>query len=168
VKIRSVLVVLLACVICVQVVMAQKRKVRTGGAVCGDPTAACAARKNFQEWDLPFNTGRNFVIVESAPFYAIVLKSVKLKDWGDCGNPTFAENERLEIQKLFEHNKVFTQNCVESGSNYYTNIPEQTALLAVYAGRTRAEANRFLKQLQALNKYPGIRVRRMKIGINGT
>ena len=153
---------------CSQVVMGQKRKVRTGGAVCGDPTTACSSRKNFQEWDLPFNTGKNFVIVESSPFYAIVLKSVKLKDWGDCEHPTFPETERLEIQKLFDHNKVFAQNCVESGTNYYTNVPEQMALLAVYAGRSLADANRFLKQVQSLKKFPGVRVRRMKIGINGT
>jgi hypothetical protein len=168
VKLRIVLVALITGALCASGAFAQKRKVKTGGAVCGDPSTACSSRKNFHEWDLPFNTGRNFVIVESAPFYAIVLKSVKLKDWGDCGNPTFSETERLEVQRLFEHNKVFAQNCVESGSNYYTNIPEQRAMLAVYAGRTLTEANRFLKQVQALNKYSGVRVRRMKIGINGT
>ena len=167
-KLRTIIIVALVCMICGQATIAQKRKVRYGGAVCGDPTAACKSRKNFQEWDLPFNTGKNFVIAESASFYGIVLKSVKLKDWGDCNNPTFPESERLEVQKLFEHNKVFAQNCVEAGTNYYTNGPEQVAMLAVYAGRNLTEAKKFLKQVQALNKYPGVRVRRMKIGINGT
>lgn len=167
-KLRIIFVFALVCLLCGQGVLAQKRKVRRGGAVCGDPSAACSSRKNFQEWDLPFNTGKNFVIVESAPFYGIVLKSVKLKDWGDCEHPTFPESERIEIQKLFEHNKVFAQNCVESGTNYYTSVPEQRALVGVYAGRTLAEANKFLKQVRALNKFPGIRVRRMKVGINGT
>jgi hypothetical protein len=168
VRLRIVVLCALACLLCGQVVSAQKRKVKNGGAVCGDPPAACSSRKNFHEWDLPFNTGRNFVIIESAPFYGIVLKSVKLKDFGDCDHPSFRDSERSEIQELFEHNKVFTQNCLESGSNYYTGVPEKSAFIGVYAGRTLAEATRFLKTVQALNKFPGIRVRRMKVAINGT
>ena len=153
---------------CGQGVFAQHRPVRHGGAVCGDPTAPCKGKENFQAWDLPFNTGKNFIIADSAYFYGIVLKSVKLKDWGDCEHPTFAESERTEIQALFDHNKVFAQNCVESGTNYYTGVPEQTALIGVYAGRTLTEAAKFLKSVKALNKFPGIRIRRMKVGINGT
>ena len=164
---RLLLFCALVCV-CALNVFAQKPKPRRGGAVCGNPTAVCRSRKNFQAWDLPFDTGKDFVIVESASFYGIVLKSVKLKDWGDCEHPTFAESERLEIQKLFEHNQVFTQNCVESGTNYYSNVPEQIALIGVYAGRTLPEANKFLKQVQALDRFPGIRIRRMKVGVNGT
>ena len=169
VKMRHLLLCGLVCLLCSQGLSAQKRKLRHGGAVCGDPTAACSSRTDFQKYDLPFNTGKNFVIIESAPFYGIVLKSMKLTDFGDCvEHPSFKESERLEIQKLFEHNKVFTQNCIESGSNYYIGVPDQTAFIGVYAGRTLAEANRFLKTVQGLNKFPGIRVRRMKIGINGT
>jgi hypothetical protein len=123
---------------------------------------------NFQPGDLPFDQGKNFVIYESQPFYAIVLKSVKLADWGDCGNPTFKETDRASLQALFEHNKVFMQNCVESGTYYYTGVADKTALVAVYAGRTLAEANKFLKTVQALNKFPGARVRKMRVSVNGT
>ena len=40
--------------------------------------------------------------------------------------------------------------------------------VAVYAGRTLAQANAFLKTVQATKKFAGIRVRRMQVGINGT
>lgn len=138
------------------------------GKVCGDPTAACKSRENFQAIDLPFDTGKNFVIYESEYFYGIVLKSTKLKDWGDCDNPSFAETERLPIQDMFPHNKVFALNCVDAGMNYYTGVADKIAFIGVYAGRTLTEANKFLKTVQATNKFPGIRVRRMKIGVNGT
>ena len=138
------------------------------GKVCGDPTVACKGAENFQPHDLVFDTGKNFVIFESEPFYGIVLKSVKLPDFGDCEKPSFKEAERKEIQTLFEHNKVFMLNCVESGTNYYPGVVDKTAFMAVYAGRTLAEANRFLKTVQALNKFPGVRVRKMSIAVNGT
>src|SRR4029453_7738415 len=69
------------------------------GRVCGDPTAPCKGRENFQTYDLPFDTGKNFVIVESERFYGIVLRSKKMTpEWGDCEHPLFGEKERLEIQ----------------------------------------------------------------------
>lgn len=140
------------------------------GKVCGDPTAACKSRENFQSFDLPFDQGKNFVFFESERFYGIVLKSKKLKadDWGDCEHPAFGEGERLEIQQLFSHNKVFTLNCVDTGMNYYTGVADHTVFIGVYAGRTLAEANKFLKTVQATGKFPGLRVRRMQIGVNGT
>jgi hypothetical protein len=139
------------------------------GKVCGDPKAACKGRENFQTWDLPFDTGKNFVIANSEWFYGIVLKSKKMKpEWGDCEHPMFAEKERSEIQDMFQHNKVFTLNCVESGSNYYTGVADHIAFIGVYAGRTLAQANAFLKTVQATKKFSGIRVRRMQADINGT
>jgi hypothetical protein len=145
-----------------------QRKARLG-RICGDPTSACRAREGFQSYDLPFDTGRNFVIANSEWFYGIVLRSKKMKpEWGDCEHPVFGEKERLEIQRMFPKNKVFTLNCVEPGTNYYTGAAEQVAFVGVYAGRTLGEANRFLKKVQGTKKFPGIRVRRMQIGINGT
>lgn len=145
---------------------AQKKKVK--GKVCSDPTVACKSAENFQPFDLPFNTGKNFAIFESEKFYGIVLRSVKLSDWGNCEAPSFAESERLPIQELFPHNKVFAQNCVEPGTNYYTGVADQTAFIGVYAGRTLAEANVFLQKVKATGKFPGVKVRQMSIGINGT
>ena len=139
------------------------------GRVCGDPTAVCKGRENFQPYDLPFDTGRNFVIAESERFYGIVLRSQKMNpEWGDCEHPLFAEKERLEIQNMFPNNKVFALNCVEAGSNYYTGVADHFAFIGVYAGRTQAEANKFLKTVQDTKKFSGVRVRRMQAGINGT
>ncbi len=138
------------------------------GKVCSNPTVACMGRKNFQAWDLPFNTGKNFVIAESQWFYGIVLKSKKLKDYGDCEHPVFTEKERLAVQELFPHNKVFALNCVESGTNYYNGVAKQTAFIGLYAGPTMASATAFLNKVQATKRFPGVRVRRMQVAINGT
>lgn len=87
---------------------------------------------------------------------------------GDCAKPSFTESERLEIQELFPNNKVFTQNCVEPGTNYYTGTADKTALIGVFAGNTLREANAFLKKVQATGKFTNVRVRKMRIEINGT
>lgn len=108
------------------------------------------------------------MIVQSRPFYGIVLKSVKLEDWGDCEKPSFQESERLEIQDIFPKNKVFTQNCVDVGTNYYTGTADKTALIGVFAGNTLREANAFLKKVLATGKFDGVRVRKMRVEINGT
>ncbi|MFN2502480.1 MAG: hypothetical protein ABR530_10775 [Pyrinomonadaceae bacterium] len=138
------------------------------GAVCGHPTAPCKNKENFQKHDLPFDTGRNYVIVESQWFYGIVLKSKRIRDFGNCERPSFSERERLEIQALFPNNKVFMMNCWETGSNYYTGVGQDTALIGVFAGKTLAAANEFLKKVKETNRFPGVRVRRMQVGINGT
>ena len=149
-------------------VASAQKKARLG-RVCGDPTAACKGRENFQSYDIPFDTGKNYVIAESERFYGIVLRSKKMNpEWGDCEHPLFAEKERIEIQAMFPNNKVFALNCVESGSNYYTGVADHFAFIGVYAGRTQAEANKFLKTVQDTKKFSGVRVRRMQVGINGT
>ena len=144
-----------------------QRKTRQG-RVCGDPTVKCKGADDFQAFDLPFDTGKSFVMVDSEHFYGIVLRSKKMSDWGDCANPVFGEKERLQIQELFPHNKVFSLNCVETGTNYYSGVADQVAFIGVYAGRTLTEANAFLRTVQATSKFPGVRVRRMQISINGT
>jgi hypothetical protein len=162
---------ILACVAVVMLGLAfsvQAQKKTKLGKVCGDPTAVCKGRENFQAWDLPFNTGKNFVIAESEWFYGIVLKSKKLKDYGDCEHPVFSEDERLAAQGIFLSNKVFALNCVESGTNYYNGVAQQTAFIGVYAGQTKAVADAFLKTVQATKRFPGVRVRRMQVAINGT
>jgi hypothetical protein len=91
-----------------------------------------------------------------------------MKGFGDCSKPLFTETERLSIQDLFPNNKVFSFNCLESVSNYYNGVADRTAFIGVYAGKTRAEANRFLITVQKTSKFPNVRVRRMQVGINGT
>jgi hypothetical protein len=167
-KRSTILLIVVMCALSV-VGFGQKRPAKQRyGKVCGDPTVKCKGGENFQPGDLPFDTGRNFVIYESEQFYGIVLKSTKLPDFGDCANPSFKESERSEIQKQFEHNKVFVQNCMESGSNYYTGVADNTAFIGVYAGRTLVDANALLKKVQASGLYPGVKVRKMRIGVNGT
>lgn len=138
------------------------------GTVCGDPTAKCRARESFQPYELPFETGKNFVIVESKPFYAVILKSVKLNaDQSNC-DKAIKESDRTDAQALFPHNMVFVMRCWESGQNSYTNIADGVSFMAVYAGQTPAQANAFLKTVAATSKYKGAAIRRMRAQINGT
>ncbi len=146
--------------------MAAQKKKRLG-RVCGDPTLPCKSRDSFQPYELPFDTGKNAVIAESEFFYAIVLKSAQPTNEIDC-EKSFPELERLPTQDMFPDHKVFALRCEEPGSNYYTGIKSGAPFLAVYAGRTLTEANKFLKTVEATRKFPGVKLRRMKAGINGT
>jgi len=137
------------------------------GKICGDPHAPCGGREQFQPWELTFAFPRNAVVYESEYFYSIILKSAKLKGQNDC-EKSFAEDDRLRIQELFPKNKVFALKCSEPGGMFYTNVANDIVFLGVYAGKTRSQADLFLKTVKATGKFPGAAVRRMKAGINGT
>ena len=66
--------------------------------------------------------------------------------------------EELDVQAV----------CVEAGELYYTNVAPDQQFMAVYAGRTPAEARSVLAKVRAAGKYPGANLRRMRAGINGT
>jgi hypothetical protein len=138
------------------------------GSVCGDPTARCTTRENFQPYELPFEYGKNSAIWRSQFFYAVILKSVKLNaDESNCAT-AIPESDRNETQKLFPRNKVFVMRCWESGQNSYTNVADGVSFLGVYAGRTSREANAFLQKVKAAGNFKGATVRKMRIEINGT
>jgi hypothetical protein len=150
---------------CFVVDVAAQKKAKLG-KVCGDPTARCATKNEFQPFDLPFQFG-NGVIADSEYFYAIIIKSVKNTDDSNC-ETIISENERLAVQKLFPQNKVFAYKCFETGWNFYTNVKNGVSFMAIYAGKSLPEANKFLKSVQQLNKFGNLSLRRMQIGINGT
>ncbi len=141
---------------------------RTTGhlTVCGNPNAACPSAATFEPHDLPFRVPRNAVIWETELFYAVILKSMNASD-ENC-DAHIPEAERRAAQTLFPDRKVFASRCAEPGTLYYTNTRPNTRLMAVYAGRTLAEANRVLAAVKATGKYPGANVRRMRVGFNGT
>ena len=142
---------------------------RGKATVCGDPNVRCRTGDiTFPPHNLPFVIPRNAVIWETEQFYAVILKSFRVGDeFGECER-FVSEDERLEAQRLFPRNKVFTSRCTEPGDLYYTNTDPKTRFMAVYAGRTRAEADRFLARVKETGKYPGANLRRMRAGFNGT
>jgi hypothetical protein len=150
------------------VVDAQKRKVEF--RVCGDPTAACKRRENFQSFQLPFEYTSNFHISESQLFYAVILKSVKENADPDRRNcdKAITEGDRVDTQKLFPHNAVFVMRCWEPGEISYTNVADDVSFMGVYAGQTLADANAFLVKVKAGGKFADATIRRMRVQMNGT
>ncbi|MEJ7577701.1 MAG: hypothetical protein WKF74_11940 [Pyrinomonadaceae bacterium] len=138
--------------------------------VCGDPTVRCRTENTFEPHDLPFRLPPRAVIYETEFFYAIVLKSIRAGgQYGDENCDVFVpERERLAAQRLFPRHKVFASRCPEAGSLYYTTVSPTMRFMAVYAGRTRAEAEQMLAQVQATNQFNGANLRRMRAGFNGT
>jgi hypothetical protein len=143
---------------------AQRRQAGRG-QICGDPAMSCGEPNMFQPYDLQFRIPRNAVIWESEPFYAVMLKSVSAGQ--TCENHV-PEDERLQAQALFPRHKVFADRCPEPGTLYYTGTNSDYRFMAVYAGRTRAEANRVLAMVRATGKFPTANLRRMRTGFNGT
>ena len=150
---------------------AQKKTVKAKvGKICGNPQIKCRTGDlTFQAHEIPFEipAGGNAVIFDSEPFYAVILKTVKLNSRVNCEN-AISEEERLRIQKLFPDHKVFVLKCSEAGDLYYTNTTNNTNFTAVYAGRTVAEAKKFLKTVQTAGKFKGANIRRTQASINGT
>lgn len=138
------------------------------GAICFDPTIPCKTTATFEAYDLPFRIPAKAVIWESEAFYAIILSSAKYKNDEDCEQHLVSEDERTAAQALFPHRKVFASRCQIPGTLYYTNVKPNTNFMAVYAGRTQAEAAQMLASVKATGKFAGASIRRMSAGFNGT
>ena len=70
------------------------------------------------------------------------------------------------MQALFPARKVFLHQyfCQDFGDKVtYTNVNRKAGFVAVYAGKTEAEAKAFLAEAQA--KYPDANLRRMQVVI---
>ena len=135
--------------------------------VCGNPNVACRTNNQYEPHDLPIliPDPERVVIWESEPFYAIILKSVNARR--DC-NVHVPEGERLEAQQLFPNHKVFATRCAEPGTLFYTNTNPNYNFMAVFAGTSRAEANRVLARVRATGRFPTANLRLMRAGFNGT
>jgi hypothetical protein len=134
--------------------------------VCFDPSVPCKTSVNFESYDLPFEVPKNAVIWETKDFYAIILRSVSSGE-GDCER-FVPESERLKAQELFPKTKVFASRPCNPGGLFYTNIAPDQQFMAVYAGATKAQAERLLAAVKATGSYPGANIRRMRAGFNGT
>ena len=146
---------------------AQRRRApRRPPAVCGDPQARCRTTVEFEPHQLPFEVSRTAVIFETEKFYMVVLKSAR-RAADDCAPPV-PEAERAEAQKLFPRHKVFASRCFDPGELFYEGVAPETQFMAVYAGRTRAEADAMLRKVRATGRFPGAYVRRTSTGFNGT
>lgn len=135
--------------------------------ICGNPTERCSGGENFKPYDLQFRLPANAVIYETQPFYAVILRSVRMRDYDDCDH-FVSEEERMKAQALFPNNKAFASRCSEPGDVYYMNVSEKTQFMAVYAGTTMSEARRVLEMVKATGQYPGANIRRMKASFMGT
>lgn len=148
---------------------AQRRGARPRpAAVCGDPTARCRTSVEFQPHQLPFVVPRDGVIWESEQFYAVILKSVRDPSKGTDCDLFIPEPERVAAQALFPRNKVFASRCFEPADLFYMGVADDVQFMAVYAGRTRAEAQATLAKVKATGQFPGANLRRLRTGFNGT
>jgi hypothetical protein len=165
----SIAMLLVGLLVFTDTAQAQRRRGRRAQPlrICGNPNVACRTNNNYEPYDLPLliQNPETTVIWESEPFYAVILKSVNARR--DC-NAHVPEAERLEAQQLFPNHKVFATRCAEPGTLFYTNTNPDYNFMAVFAGTTRAEANRMLARVRATGKYPTANLRLMRAGFNGT
>ncbi len=141
------------------------------GKICGNPNVKCKTDGFvFDSFSIPFELPKGYIIYESKPFYAVILKSRTVKDilGGDesCREAA-TENERLSAQSLFPNNKVFAQRC-GFGPLYYSGVNENVVFLAVYGGNTLAEAQNFLKVVNGSGKFKGAYIKKLQAQFNGT
>lgn len=134
--------------------------------ICSNPSVPCKTSVSFEAYDLPFQVPKNGVIWETVQFYAVILKSVSSTE-GDCER-FVSERERLSAQALFPNLKVFASRPCNPEGLFYTNTAPNQQFMAVYAGATKAQAERTLARVQETGKFPGANIRRMRAGFNGT
>ena len=128
------------------------------GKIHPDPQRPC---RGFKPHELCFETPTDGVAraeYQSEPFYAIILETTKR-----CAT---TEKERLQAQALFPRSKVFSMrfNCDDNVEENitYTNVNESYGFLAVYAGTTLKEAQKWLATVKATGRFPSANIRRMQ------
>src|SRR5947199_4381119 len=149
-------------------IAAQGRRATTHAAVCGNPKIRCQTSATFEANDLPFQVPQNSVIVDTVPFYAIVLQSKVVRD-DDC-KIFIPERDRLAAQALFPDHKVFSSRCTDPENLFYLdlssrqtrNLSDTNRIMAVYAGTAIAEAQKMLAAVKATGKFPSANIRRMR------
>jgi hypothetical protein len=160
----------------VNIVAGQSHAARSArkASICGNPMVACKTTATFQPNDLPFRVPKDAVIIDTVPFYAIILQSVAAPD-GNC-DVFIPESDRLAAQALFPDHKVFSSRCTDPENLFYqdiskpkiANVSDTHRIMAVYAAASLIEAKRFLETVKATGKFPGANLRRMRTGFNGT
>lgn len=146
---------------------AQKKRKPRLAKICGDPTKTCKTIVEFEPHDLPFEVPETVVIVQTEKFYAVILKSFRVTE-EECESKFISEDERLATQELFPTNKVFASRCPDPGNLFYEPIHWKVRFMAVYAGRTRAEATKILTTVKETNKFSGAYIKQLQAGFNGT
>ncbi|MEP6848397.1 MAG: hypothetical protein ABI999_06045 [Acidobacteriota bacterium] len=142
--------------------------------VCPDPAAPCRnAAGPFADHDLPFHMPTKLkpnVDYKSAPFYAILLKTYDEIECNDEDISTSVEKERVRLQSAFPGHKVFASyDCPNMDALSYAFPGQQdssgklliTTFIAVYAGKTEAEAEVFLAQTKA--NFANAQLKRMTV-----
>src|SRR2546422_4205503 len=99
---------------------AQGRRATTRAAICGNPKIACKTIATFQPNDLPFQVPKNAVIVDTVPFYAIILQSMSVSN--DSCDVFIPERDRLAAQALFPDHKVFSSRCTDPENLFYSDV----------------------------------------------
>jgi len=138
------------------------KKVLTHGEVCPHPAKPCLDVEKFRDNELSFRLKSKFNFDRgqdrSAPFYALILKSGEL-----CKMP---DAERVAIQAQFPTRKVFLHRyfCEDFGDKVtYSNVNRKAGFIAVYAGKTEAEAKQFLAEVKAAGRFADANLRRMQV-----
>ena len=138
------------------------------GLICGDPLeAGCQPQYDgFKPYDLAFQTYRAELGTgtrhQSDEFYGVILASVKAAASNSQGCSFINEVRRAAAQKLFPHHKVFaSRNSCRGSVVYYEGTNNDFNFLAVYGGKTQAEAQQVLQT--AKKKYPQANIRRMRV-----
>ena len=166
---NKIIFILVLGLISIGAAFGQKKPVQ--GKICGNPNVRCKTDTSmFSPGDIMFEIPQNSAIFESESFYAIILKSNTIKDFfgGDetC-KAVDSEEERLATQKLFPNNKVFSQRCGYD-SLYYTGVRDNTVFLAVYGGKTLAQAQTLLKTVNGTGKFKSAYIKKVQAQFNGT
>ena len=113
---------------------AQKRQSRKIATICGNPKLACETTFNFRPQDLPFRLPKTAVIYDTEPFYAIILKSVRVVN-NNCDTAFVPETERLQRRALFPEHKRFRFEMPNPWGLLHERQPNQNFMAVTTAGR---------------------------------
>ena len=129
-----------------------------GGRVLADPAIA---RTGFKPYELAFELPTDGVAraeFRSEPFYAVILETFP---------PCFdTEAARARVQAMYPRNKVFATRfgCQDGEPERidYTNVAPNRGFMAIFAGKSKQEADAFFEGVKKEGRFRGANLRKMQ------
>lgn len=172
---KLVFVILLLGMVASLAVAGDEKPYNPKSKVCGYIHESCGEKDGYRGWnDILFElapverkdkdkpSDPSYQMNYTEPFYMVILASRKIIPSSDeddlykCKG-TFTKKELKNAQEKFDKNRVFAGSPYCDSRVQYTNTNPDYAFLAVFAGRTKAEASKVEAKAKAHWKTTSLR-----------
>ncbi len=120
--------------------------------------------------ELKWKKEGSYLVAREEWFYVVIIESKPVKSCSEAGDASsqFSSDKRRAVDSLLQTETLITSRHdvppYVSEAEYYDGVNQSFNFLAVYAGKTKSEATKFLKGFKARvgTQFPDAYLRRIR------